>query len=196
MVAELPVTEAEAPRDEGQVNVQVSQLARRNRFISLILKNLVNYLTIDRVLMFYLKNRSPLQFPVENCPAHASEGDEDKMPGNVKDGEDRQDHQPEPEEDVDLLVDDVDGEDTLDVVSLNRTARTVPETTMMMTLVIVMATYLWKVHLVTLGKTRDMGSILSSSDSIISSTVVRPYLANSPPRKQLVKNIWPITLTR
>ena len=28
VVAELPVTEAEAPRDEGQVNVQVSQLAR------------------------------------------------------------------------------------------------------------------------------------------------------------------------
>ena len=119
------------------------------------------------------------------------------MPGDVKDGEDREDDQPEPE-DVDLLVDDVDGEDTLDVVPLNRTARTVPEITTMMTLVIVMilATYLWKVHLVTLGKTWDMGSILSSSDSIISRTVVRPYLANSPPRKQLVKNIWPITLTR
>ena len=40
-------------------------------------------------------------------------------------GEEGQNHEPEVEEDVDLLVDDVDGEDALRVVALDRAGGTV-----------------------------------------------------------------------
>ena len=44
---------------------------------------------------------------------------------DVKDGEDCEDDEPEPEEDIDLLVEDVDGKDTLGIMSLDVTTGTV-----------------------------------------------------------------------
>ena len=45
--------------------------------------------------------------------------DDDHGPDDVDGGEDGEEGEPDPEEDVDLLVDDVDGEDALRVVPLD-----------------------------------------------------------------------------
>ena len=107
MVAEFPVSIAHGPDDEGQVDVHLHQLEAGGG---------------GRVRRTYLELWRRVQLPVEDHPPDPAEGDQDDVVEEVEDGEDGEDAEPEPEEDVDLLVDDVDGEDALDVVALDGAA--------------------------------------------------------------------------
>ena len=59
------------------------------------------------------------QLSPEDDHPHTLKPHETEVVDDVKDGEDGEDDEPEPEEDIDLLVEDVDGQDALSVMSLN-----------------------------------------------------------------------------
>ena len=62
--------------------------------------------------------------PEEKFP-DSREPEETKVMQDVKDGEDCKDDEPEPEKDINLLVENVDGKDTLGIMSLDITTGTV-----------------------------------------------------------------------
>merc|ERR1712214_104114 len=59
------------------------------------------------------------QLPPEDHLSRCTEPKQPKVMEDIEDCDDSEDHEPEPEEDVDLLVKDVDGKDTLSVVPLD-----------------------------------------------------------------------------
>ena len=95
MIEELPVGKVEALDDEVQVDLEVVPVGALAELP-----------------------------PQDGLPDAPGEHD-DHGPDDVDGGEDGEQHEPDPQEDVDLLVDDVDGEDALRVVALDRAGGTV-----------------------------------------------------------------------
>ena len=79
---------------------------------------LVPFLITLENIKHYLKLWSCHQFSLENNVTNSSEGEKPKMVGEVNDGHAGEDHEPEPEEDVDLLIEYIDRENTLYIMSL------------------------------------------------------------------------------
>ena len=63
--------------------------------------------------------------PLYHDSSHARDRDDGEHIDQVETGQDREDDEPEPEGDKDLLVDDVQGQDAHRVVGLNRARGTV-----------------------------------------------------------------------
>ncbi len=63
--------------------------------------------------------------PLHHDPAHGRESDDCEHVQEVHGGQDGQEDEPEPQEDVDLLVDDVEGQHAHGVVLLDRAGGTV-----------------------------------------------------------------------
>ena len=95
--------------------VAVVEVAADQRDVNLLLHQLL----LDLVL------GTPPQLPPQDDLPDAVEPHEAEVVDEVEDGEDSEDEEPEPEEDVDLLVEDVDGQDALRVVLLDVAAGSV-----------------------------------------------------------------------
>ena len=66
-----------------------------------------------------------LRIPLDHVSPHWRNGDDSQDVEQIERGQDSQDDEPEPQEDVDLLVDDVEGQDAHGVVTLDRAGGTV-----------------------------------------------------------------------
>ena len=96
MIEELPVGKVEALDDEVQVDLEVVPVGALAELP-----------------------------PQDGLPDAPGEHD-DHGPDDVDGGEDGEEHEPDPQEDVDLLVDDVDGEDAEAVEHLDSPSGTEP----------------------------------------------------------------------
>ena len=125
----------------------------------------------------------------QNLP-ETGDGDDDQSGEDLDGGDDGHDDEPEPQEDVDLLIDDVERKHAEAVKLLNCSRRTEFVKRALRHLNTNISQSLTQNYLVvtlTFGKTFDMGSSLSSCSSTVMAITSLPYVVNSPPRKRSIR---------